>query len=443
MRKISLFIVFLLMLISNFSNSQSFKKDFVIANENVFNVFFINGDNDIVTLKTQLLSANPVSAHINQIDSNKISSINKQVFKALVTQQIGKLSDNGFLLTNKTEIDATLDRLYDDYTNQLLVQQTAKDETSIKYGRDDYYGLDSTQKDLLMFKLKQLRQLQIEKFAIEKKRFGFDKALVKGKITPINYSIKNTQREIKDLKDYRKFQVSLVGSANVVSSFKIAQQSQINGGFGVIVSKPNHIEFIGAFTISQANDTIVSIGQSSEGFGTSILIPGVRRFSLLTSYRQCQIFPTSYSNFFSKIGIAYNVNITPYNWAIRKVDNSSDSITAKLIPVAMDLMFPFNWVKIYKADQDISISTDIGLTGRYIMGNIGTEKIKQFLGKPNIIYGGLIAGINIKYNGLRFQYHAPLLFGSHVDGLTGGQAYASMTFIATILGGNTINSLFK
>ena len=176
----------------------------------------------------------------------------------------------------------------------------------------------------------------------------------------------------------------------------------------------------------------------------SILVPSVRKFSLMTLYRQRQLWPTSFSNFWSKIGLCFNANVTPYNWSIKKaVQTNDDSITSKLIPVSIDLMVPFNWVNVYKDGQEINISTDIGVTGRYIMGNITESQRKNFLGDGRIFYGGLITGINIRFNGLRFQFHTPILFGAHVDGLTGGQAYASMSFIANIIGNKNIGSLFK
>jgi hypothetical protein len=433
MRKYFLWLSPMLLLFCNFSSAQSFQKSFVIANKEVFNVSFYTDSINIITVKTLYLTNNVA-------DSNKINNIDKQIFKTIVTSQIAQLLDSIYVITNSAEIDKTLDKAFDDYTSQVALESKKKDELELKFGRDEYYGLDSLQKDALLNKLALIRIRQQELFKM-KKRFGF--ASDTSKFNSLEKDIKNLNREIRDLKSYRQFQVSLIGNANVISSFKIANQSQINGGFGIIVSKPNHIEFLGVFTISQANDTISSIGKSSEDFGTSILIPGVRKFSLLTSFRQRQLWPTSYSNFWNKIGIAWNVNITPYNWAIRKTDNSSDSITAKLTPVAMDLMFPFNWVNIYKDGQDINVSTDFGFTARYLMGNIDADKRKVFLNNnPYFFYGGVIAGINIKFNGLRFQFHAPLLFGSHVDGLTGGQAYASMTFITTIVGSNP-KSLFK
>ncbi|MES2003742.1 MAG: hypothetical protein V4450_04420 [Bacteroidota bacterium] len=438
--------------------AQSFSKTFSIGGSTVFSVGFLKNKDDVIELKTAL-PASSKTVLLNNID--------KQIFKIKVAEHIAALlpeNGNRFSNDHKAEIDATLDKIFEEYLKQQEDAKKEKEENEIKFGKEEYYGLSESQQTLLIEKRAELRTKQVNKFEYE--RTGIKKKISKltnkqnrtdaeektlavltdSKTTydETCLALKKLERDINELKNYRKFQVSLIGNANVISSFKIAQQAQLNGGFGIIVSKPNSIEFLGAFTISQSNDTIASIGKPSEDFGMSVLVPGVRKFSLMTSYRQRQLWPNSFSNFWSKIGICFNANVTPYTWAIKKIiQQNDDSIYTKLIPVSMDLMVPFNWVNVYKDGQEINISTDIGFTGRYLMGNINAEQRKNFLGDERIFYGGLIAGICIRFNGLRFQFHAPLLFGSHVDGLTGGQVYASMSFVANIIGNKSIGSLFK
>jgi len=418
------------------SNGQSLTRTFVIANDKIFTVSFQkDSSTSIITLKTSVIG-------VGNPQTNCLNNIDKQIFKTTTIGQIKKLlpdSNNKYSTDNNQEIDQTLDKIYDEYTKKITDKAKAADDAKIKFGIDEYYGLDSLQKIQLLQKLKELRALQVQKFNIKKTNTT---AILKidTNYKKIDGQIKALDRDLRELKSYRQFEVSLIGNATVISSFKIADQSQINGGFGIIASKPNQVEFVGIFTISQVSDTIASIGKPTQDFGTSVLIPGVRRFSLLTNYRHRQLWPTSYSNFFSKIGLAVNFNITPYNWLLKKVDGQSDSISTKVMPISVDAMLPYNWVNIFKQDEEFSISTDFGLTARYIAGNIDADTRANFLGKKDIFYWGLIAGLNIKYNGLRFQFHAPLLFGSHVDGLTGGQSYASMALVANIA---SIQSLFK
>jgi len=436
------------------ADCQTQEKSFSLGGAKIFKVTIVQGS--IINIKTKLALPLP-----EKEESISLTNLDKIAFIFQAENQITALTDASFVQSNKAETDSILKEIYYSFfPNEKASQKAIADslakvaaEDSLIYGRDEYYGLTNSQKDTLTAAMKALRRLQEKHYNIRKEAEhkgvwpfrSIDSIRIRDSSITIGKEINRLKRKISELKDFRQFQVSLIGNANVISSFKIAQQAQINGGFGIIVSKPNHIEFIGTFTISQSSDTIASIGKTSSDFGTSMLVPGVRKFSLLTSFRQRQLFPTSYSNFWRKIGIALNVNITPYNWAIRKTDNSADStaLSAKPIPAAMDLMFPFSWVNIYREDQEVCISTDVGFTCRYLLGDINKEQRKQFLGRTNNFYAGVIGGINIRYNGLRFQFHVPLLFGSHVDGLTGGQAYASMSFVARIVGPNSIKSLFK
>lgn len=242
--------------------------------------------------------------------------------------------------------------------------------------------------------------------------------------------IKRTKKEIWDKLDKREPVVSLIGNANVVASFKVLDQTQANAGFGVMVSNPSHYDFIGILTVAQTSDTISS--NKIEDYGQSILTPGVRKFSFLSSFRQTSIAPLSNDRFLRRVGLAFNVNVTPYQWALKNTAGE-DSAFNKVIPVSADVMFPINWVKIYKENKDISVSTDLGLTFRYIAGNADKPIKNAYLKREDSFYPGLIFGLYVKYNGLRVQFHGPMFFGKRVPGLTGGQVYASIGFIGSIL----------
>lgn len=339
-----------------------------------------------------------------------------------------------------------------------------------EYGRNKYYGLTEGQIMLLKLKKDSLSAVQkiLKKYKIGTlfhgpKRFelnGFENTLeykvIAAKHTAyltknktknekegkdvdnlsetyelFKFERKVLKREIKSLLSGRKPIVSFIGNANVVASYKTAETSQINAGFGIEVAVPKKSDFIGILTVAQTNDTIIS--SEINDFGQSILVPGVRRFSLLTSYRNYSMFPTSGSNLFKKIGIAFNANITPYRWSLNKADGTPDSVTTRVVPVSADLIFPFTWVSLYEEDKDVAISTDIGLSFRYVGGNITPEQLNTFLHRDTRFYAGLLFGLNIKYNGLRAQFHGPIFFGKQVDGLTSGQVYASIGFVSSIL----------
>ncbi len=224
----------------------------------------------------------------------------------------------------------------------------------------------------------------------------------------------------------------LIGDANVVSSFKNANANQVNAGFGLLAVKPGYSEFFGVITVAQAQE------DSTSEYGPSVLVPGVRRFSLLTSFRQYSLFRYNRSAFLRRIGIGGDVNITPYRWV-------NDSVSVKAIPFAVNLLLPYYFVHQSKPGEDYAISFDIGMSVRYIGGDLSKKDIKQFLGEGGRRwYVGPIAGINIKYNALRAQFHAPLFFvkdKNRIPGLTNGQVFASIGILANLTG--DLGKVFK
>jgi hypothetical protein len=245
------------------------------------------------------------------------------------------------------------------------------------------------------------------------------------------------KHELNRIDNQRHFNVHLIGDANVVSSFRDnSKSSNINAGFGLIANKAGFTEFIGVITVAQAYEDTTS------DYGSSILVPGVRRFSLLTRYRTYSMFKYHKHDFISRIGFAVDVNVTPYKW----IKDSQQSI--KVIPIAINLMFPYTWVHQSKEGQDYAISTDIGLSLRSIAGAASNEQVKSYLGVNSLpsfrTYVGPVIGLNIKYNALRVQFHAPILISSNenrIQGLTNGQVYASIGIIANLT--NDLSKVIK
>lgn len=228
----------------------------------------------------------------------------------------------------------------------------------------------------------------------------------------------------------RPYMVHLIGDARVISSFKNSKASDINAGFGLLAVKPGYSEFIGIVTVAQAYE------DSTRDFGQSILVPGVQRFSLLSRFRSYSIFKYSSSGFIKSFGLGLDVNITPFKWT---KDNTTESI--KVIPIAINILAPYTWVHQSKPGQDYAISTDIGLSLRSIAGSATNDQIRDYLGINKLpklrTYIGPIFGLNVKYNALRVQFHAPLLITENenrVQGLTNGQVYASIGIIANLTG---------
>lgn len=411
--------------------------------DNVFKIEYKKDEIGVIVTTKNILNEKKDSVR------KRVSDFNLEIFLAIIKSQLEDLLGEK-AITNKASFDSLVTK--DGAKIFEMIQQKIK-FSELEFGVDFYYGLTEEEKKILSVKKTELLNFQekqhvYKKIAIKTWKDSSNATLSRNglkKNLSTNAGYSNTIKEINELKEgikalahKRKYEVSFIGNANVVTSFKVANQSQLGGGFGLMAHKPNRAEFIGVFTVSQANDTIIGVGSTSNEFAQSVLIPGVRRFSLFTTYRLNSLWPLSYSNFFNKIGFLWNVNVTPYNWQIKTVNNQ-DSIQAKALPISMDFMFPYHWVSIYEPGKDILISSDFGFTARYIAGDINAERRNSFLGNNKAFYAGLIAGLSIKYNGFRFQFHAPIIFGKQVQGLTNGQAYASISIITKIF--NDVNNV--
>jgi len=450
----NLFILLICCLSLNKSFAQSITKDFVVA-DSIYRLVFTK--TNTVEIKVKKIESSDTAFLIQVLNPNNGGIIDSTLFRITVTTLLFKI--NRDTIKKKGELDSLLHQIYRSIVTSINYNE-------IDYGVNYYEGLTDNEKlelqqSIVLMSEKQKLKFQLNKQAkyhYEKKGFQFLKSKISIKIDSIrtvynnsldsnsNKSIKTIIKlneeidslgaEVKILLRKRDYHVSFIGNANAVTSFKIANQSQLGASIGVLAAKPGSVEFMGLLTISQSNDTISTImGHTNFDFGQSILIPGVRRFSLLTTYRSMQMFPNSYNNFCSKIGFMWNTNITPYNWqksAITIGTNTTNIINAKVVPISMDFMFPFHWVQIYKPGKEIFIATDIGLTARYIAGDVNAATLKEFLGIDKHFYAGITGGFSMRYNGLRLQFHIPIIFGERVEGLTHGQPVGSISFVASI-----------
>lgn len=409
MKKIVLVFLFIQLSLPGFS--QTISNNLIIDNH-IIQIDY-KKENFGFTISSQIISNKR-----KIVVSDTLFDFKLDPFISLIDSQINKLLDS----INAKDIARKVSISTEERTKIFEKIQERIKFSEIKYGVAYYYGLNDEEKKLLAVKKSTLLDFQEKQHILKKSGITKWEDRIKAK---------ELKEEINVLSRKRQYEVSFIGNANVVTSFKVANQSQLGGGFGLMAYKPNRAEFIGVFTVSQANDTITSNGTTNNDFAQSVLIPGVRRFSLFTTFRLNSLWPLAYNNIANKIGFIWNVNVTPYNWQINNINNQ-DSIQAKALPISMDIMFPFHWVSIYEPGKDILISSDFGFTARYIAGDINTEKRAAFLGNNKAFYAGLIAGLSIKYNGFRFQFHAPIVFGKQVPGLTNGQAYASISIITKI-----------
>lgn len=444
----------LLLLISHKSHGQ-----FPVKTEVAYHKLLLRIEVSKHTDESFLLKLSPVAADTLQLKSEATLFINEwkdQVFQAAIRKLMSDLSEDSSY--EKSKYHPALDTFLIQSFSRLEAKRFAASTESLaqlNYGlrEEDITTLERHKLALLRVQdtiryLKAMDKVQRDQYFNQKKtnepatktpsirevinKMSASQLQNQGAVLPASYTIDTLKivrdilkKEINRINSRRKFLVSLIGNANVVSSFKSVDRSEINAGFGVIASKPGFAEFMGILTVAQTDDEINSANKFD--FGQCLLVPGIRRFSLLTSYRTYSIFRHSPSQLFKKIGFGLDFNATPYRWI-----NDSDSI--KVIPFALNFIFPYTWILQSEPGKDFAISTELGLTTRFIGGDATKEQLSGFIGTEKRFYIGAVAGLNIKYNALRAQFHAPILFGKdRVPGLTHGQVYASIGIVGSLI----------
>jgi hypothetical protein len=239
------------------------------------------------------------------------------------------------------------------------------------------------------------------------------------------------KEEIKSIDRKREDVINLIGEANFVSSFRNSTSTQANAGFGLLASKPGVEEFYGVITVAESIDSI------SFNYGQTLLIPGISKFSLMTKWRNFSLFPYHSRRFFRSIGLGLDVNVSPYKWV-------NDTINTKVVPCALNVLLPYTFVQINNSRENISISTDMGMTLRYIGGDIkDSEMITLLNNNSKKFHFGFIAGIDIKYNALRAQFHVPIFKEKEkpIEGFSNGQVFASIGILSNL--SSDISKVFK
>ncbi len=404
----------------------------------------------ICLLPNQVLAQYPIRteiAHNDIILRMEVNKVTDQSFKLTLVNVVGgsvKFKSESHQLINdwneaiyNTMIPVLVKGLFEDENdyigwvdkaevekklkNTFVTLDTKKKRSSPEYIQLPNYGLTET--DITNFQVKTERLRAVHDSMI---KAGLEDEKLYEKF---NKERKLLRKELRAINARRKFVSSLVGNSNVVASFRTIERSEINAGFGMMARKAGFADFIGILTVAETNDALET--DNKELFGQSILVPGVSKFSLLTSYRSYTLFRNTRRPFFKKLGIGADINITPYQW---KYNIDSNTVSANVVPFAVNLVLPYTWILESTADKHFMISTEAGLAVRYIGGSIKKDEIKTFLGNEKRGYWGPVLGINIQYNALRAQFHAPLLItNKQVAGLTNGQVYASIGIVGSLI----------
>jgi hypothetical protein len=241
---------------------------------------------------------------------------------------------------------------------------------------------------------------------------------------------------VKKVIDYKSYYAnpSLFLTGNALSYLE-DEEPATTTGLGIYSKKSDLWEFSAYVTISQSRDLIRADFNDREVFGNAMLVPGVRKYSLLTNYRNYSLWPFSVSRAKQKLGFGWNVNVTPMNWELSGADTSiteNGILTTQVIPFGTDLFLSFNWLTSKSPNRSIGkefrVSTDFGFTFRHLFGDLSQKDpwIEQFLGVRRRFFPGIYLGINLAIDNLQIFFNGPILLGDKVEGLTFGQTIANI-----------------
>jgi hypothetical protein len=254
------------------------------------------------------------------------------------------------------------------------------------------------------------------------------------------------------IKEHSKPFVYLSGSAFSFLNKSLNNDSVKSNvsSIGIHAIKANLYDFDADITFSQTEDVIKSADRNV--FGSSILVPGIRKFSLLTNYRNYGVFKRAARPFFSKLGFNISFNATQVQWQYTGKDSSlvNNNNPVRVVPLAFDAGLTYDWIIVSKdrnnINEGVRVSTDIGICNRAILGNLGQSflLLEKYLGSPKMFYTGLYMGLNVKiqritifFNGVYIPNYGISVnrigLGRPVPGLTGGQLVSNLGFRADII----------
>lgn len=230
-----------------------------------------------------------------------------------------------------------------------------------------------------------------------------------------------------------KIQVIGTGMSGFTSSVPNSYEGT-TGGLGALYTLgTNHIELSSIITVAETRDTIVS--QNQRDFGATMLVPGIRKFSILLNFRDLDLFGKNW-------GIGGFVNISPMIWQMdtgkSKINPSVDSnVDVKYVmPMNFEVYVSYLLFKIEGVQNPARATIDMGISYRYLGGdNITGIEMKDFLGTYEKGYFGFWGGLDIHLGPSKAYFYVTWNPGWHGDitpGLGGLQAIGGLGLTAPL-----------
>ncbi len=278
--------------------------------------------------------------------------------------------------------------------------------------------------------------------------FSFDKQVIKdvlktkisnagSRLTDdeLNKSINKIYNDLKSFIYQPKIVITGNGLVNFTGSEKNAFTSAATAGFGLRVTKENGIELGIIGTVTETRDTITST--LIRDFGASILVPGIRKFSIMVNYRSLYAFNDQW-------GYGIFVNSTPMIWqtdtAKSKNSNVYDSLTdiRSVTPITIEAYLSFTIINVKSQSNPVRISFDFGPTFKYLGGDkLKSSERKFYLGSQQTCWVGVFCGLDLRFSGSHAYFYANYIpaigkNSANIDGLTQFQIIGGLGLAANI-----------
>ncbi|MEO8067574.1 MAG: hypothetical protein ABI599_07780 [Flavobacteriales bacterium] len=232
-----------------------------------------------------------------------------------------------------------------------------------------------------------------------------------------------------DATENKGWEVALTGTslASIASTAPDAFIPSASVGFGASFrNRESNSSFSLTYTISGTRDTITSVNTAE--FGTAVLVPGIRKNSILISVRDPERFGGNH-------GWGAFLNYTNMDWTTNLVtlpsDTSSDGdttlITRNVAPLTLELYYSWRIANIGNNGPDdtpAKLTWDLGLAFKYLAGErLSAKEADVFLGSHQELFPALHTGFSLHYGDMSafgyFNYIFPCGDQPDVQGLTG------------------------
>lgn len=243
--------------------------------------------------------------------------------------------------------------------------------------------------------------------------------------------IDSIMTDIRQAVDAPTFKCTANALANYSTSTDLAGGA--TAALGAVIEWPSGRRFNALLTVSQSRDTVVSIHPLE--FSRTILVPGLRRFGLMTIYRE--LYAIDKGPHGRGLGYGIFFNGASVNWKTFRdttaagTERDSVPVHARVTPVTVEAFLSWTLLR----DEKARVTLDFGLSGKYLSTSMSDADARLFLGSTQDLFGGPMAGLDVRYGPLHAYVYANYVIqdkNGGIDGLTDLQLHGGISVAATL-----------